>query len=133
MLVEGLKWLCMSTRRNFYALIQILMGYQLVRWLVDYYTQVTTASNTNAMQIQPVQGFDKLTAQANVDDEEEEAEAAVAIAAEPSIKISANTLSDTRVMGNAGSSSISGSSSIRNRSVQKRHSEVFTQSLIVIM
>lgn len=126
----------MSTRRNFYALIQILMGYQFFRWLVEYYAQVTTTPHTNApMQMHAVQGFDKVTAPANAEDEEEEE--ADTTAAEsivvPAIKISANKLSATRVMGNAGSSSISGSGVIRSESVRKRHSEVFTQSLIVIM
>ncbi|XP_017867030.1 PREDICTED: glycogen debranching enzyme isoform X1 [Drosophila arizonae] len=61
MLVEGLRWLYMSTRRNFYALIQILMGYQFFRWLVEYYAQVTTTPHTNApMQMHAVQGFDKV-------------------------------------------------------------------------
>ncbi|XP_070066606.1 glycogen debranching enzyme isoform X2 [Drosophila virilis] len=42
MLVEGLRWLYKSTRRNFYALIHILMGYQFFRWLLEYYAQLTT-------------------------------------------------------------------------------------------
>lgn len=127
MLAEGFNLVCASARAAWQMLIHILMGYQVVRWLIEYYQNVTNSAEQQQVQ----RGFG-----ANArDGEEAEAETEAAGETETGkecIKISAiQYINATAVMGNAGSSSSSNSrssrsrsNSTRNKSLRKRHSEV---------
>lgn len=145
MLAEGINLLCGSIRVAWRTLIHILMGYQVVRWLLQYYENVTNSDEPQHEQQQQVQRG--LGANAR-EGEEEAAGREEETGDKECLKISSdnrNIVNATAVMGNAvkrsnsssrrssnasnsssrgSSNSRSRSNSTRNKSVQKRHSEV---------
>lgn len=130
MLAEGINLLCGSIRAAWQSLIHILMGYQVVRWLLQYHENVTNTDEPQQQQVQRSLGENACEGEEEAAGREEETD-------KECFQISCdnrNIINATAVMGNAGSSksssnsrgsnSRSRSNSTRNKSVQKRHSEV---------
>lgn len=143
MLAEGINLLCGSIRVAWRTLIHILMGYQVVRWLLQFYENVTNSDKLQQQQqVQRGLGANAREGEEEAAGREEETED------KECLKISSdnrNIVNATAVMGNAvkrsnsssrrssnasnsssrgSSNSRSRSNSTRNKSVQKRHSEV---------
>ncbi|XP_068144512.1 glycogen debranching enzyme [Drosophila tropicalis] len=112
MLTEGYQWLLKTSRDNLFALFQLLLGYQFVRWFIEFYEQVTSRGGYERQVNNNNKEADDDNANDNADDDDEANEVTA---------ISDRCNVNAETMGNAGIKS----SSIKKqtKSLRKRHSE----------